>query len=130
MHGTDQISVIKQWVQAVNGQDIGEAEHLCAEDIEIVGPKGSAKGRHVLREWIARAGIRLETQRWFGSGRDIVVTQHATWGDPEPSDSQSTVLVSTHFTINSGTVCRVARFDSLQAALEDAGLSEQDEVRL
>ena len=125
---SENISLINDWINAVNEKNIEKVVRLSSEDSEIVGPRGSARGRDVLSDWIARAGIRLQTLRRFANSKHVAIEQQAAWESPQTEGRQSTALVSTHFTIAGVVISRIARFDSLQPALEDASLSEQDEI--
>ena len=58
------------------------------------------------------------------TSEDVVVLQRATWpGAPDP------VEVATAFTVRERRIRRIARHDTLAAALADAGLGEHDEAR-
>lgn len=124
----ENISLITDWLNAVNEKDIEKVMRLSSDEIEIVGPRGSARGRDVLSDWIDRAGIRLQTLRHFASSKHVVMEQQAAWESPQTKGRQATAFVSTHFTIADGVISRIARFDSLPQALEEASLSEQDEI--
>ncbi len=124
------LEIVRRWISAVNEKKLEDAErHSCA-DIEIVGPKDSARGCHVLRDWIARAGITLETRRSFARLGAVVLEQKATWNSTDTGGSSSTAILSSSFALQDGRVCRVARFNSLHAAFGDSGLTEADEVKL
>jgi hypothetical protein len=122
------LAIAEEWVDAANDRRIEDVVRLSSRDIEIVGPKGSARGADVLRDWIARAGLTLQTLRSFANNKHVVLEQQGTWQLSENSGAPSTALISTHFTIADGRVSRIARFDSLSAALADASLSSEDEI--
>lgn len=123
------LSVVQMWVSAVNQKDIDHAERLSSADIEIVGPRSSAKGHDVLRDWIARAGITLITRRSFARSADIVLEQEATWNSSETGGRPSTSVIVMLFTVQDAMVRRVRRSDSLDAALTESRLTEADEIR-
>lgn len=115
------VSVALAWVAAANAQDVDRLETLSSADIEIVGPRGAARGAHVLREWLARAGLTLDTTRVFAQGSDVVLQQRGTW-QPSGATMASSADVGSWFRIHDGRVARYQRFDNLQAALAAAGL--------
>jgi hypothetical protein len=121
------LNIVAEWVDAANRSDVTSVAQLSAANIELVGPKGSAKGTDALQAWIGRAGITLETLRCFSQGSHVVLEQQATWAPAAGDRAPSTSLIATHFTVESGVVARVARFPKLATALADAGLSPQDE---
>ena len=57
------LRVAHAWQDAANAQDIPRLLELSAPDIEIIGPRGSGFGHQLLKEWLARAGLTLTTQR-------------------------------------------------------------------
>jgi SnoaL-like domain len=123
----DRFAVVRAWHDAVNRGDADTLVALCVEDIEVGGPRGSARGRELLRDWLDRAGIQLKPRRWFASPAEMVVEQVATWRGPdgEVTDPQS---IASWFTVEAGLVKRTVRYDSLTDALAAAGLTMLDEV--
>jgi ketosteroid isomerase-like protein len=61
----DAIRTVKAWQEAANAQDIDHLLAVSDETIEIVGPRGVASGHQMLRDWMARAGLTLETRQTF-----------------------------------------------------------------
>jgi ketosteroid isomerase-like protein len=125
----DEIALVRAWHEALNRGDIEALTALCHDDVEVGGPRGSARGRDVLRDWAARAGIRLEPRRWFAGDGAIVVEQTATWSDAETGQATAPVVAATLFEVVAGRVRRVVRYDGLDTALAAAGLTPGDEVR-
>jgi hypothetical protein len=71
---TGQLGVVEAWLDAVDRADATAAMALCAPDLEVVGPRGSVRGREVLGPWMARAGFTARRLRWFcGAGGAVVV---------------------------------------------------------
>ena len=100
----------------------------CADDdIEVGGPRGSARGNAVLRDWLDRAGIRLEPRRWFASPTDLVVEQVATWRGPDGGVTDPEIIASS-FTVENGLVRRTVRYGSLDEALAATGLTLSDQI--
>ena len=123
----DRLEVVRAWHEAVN---CGDADALVAssnDEIEVGGPRGSARGHAILRDWLDRAGIQLEPRRWFASPTELVVEQAATWRGPDGivSDPQ---LIASSFTVEDGKVMRTIRYGSLEEALAATGLALTDEV--
>ena len=120
--------VVQSWQEAANSQDADRLIELSAPDIEVVGPRGSAHGHQILRDWLARAGVGLRPLRAFARGEAVVVAQHGVWRAAETGEVVGEQAVASSFRVAGGRVVRVARFDSLDVALADAGLGEADEV--
>ncbi len=127
---TGQLAVVEAWLDAVDRADAGAAMALCAPDLEVVGPRGSVRGREVLAPWMARAGFSARPLRWFcGAGGAVVVEQDATWSDPATGDVRGRAVVASRFSVADGVVTGYQRHDDgLPAALAAAGLGSADEV--
>ena len=127
---TGQLGVVEAWLDAVDRADAAAATALCAQDLEVVGPRGSVRGREVLAPWLARAGFTARPLRWFcGAGGSVVVEQDATWIDPATGTERGRAVVAAQFLVTDGRIVRFQRHDDgLPAALAAAGLGESDEV--
>jgi hypothetical protein len=80
-------------------------------------------------EWFGRANLHLLPQRWFGDGNQIVVEELGQWRSPETGEITGSQVVATLFHVNEdGLITRIIRHDVLEAALEDACLSLEDQV--
>jgi hypothetical protein len=123
----DRFEIVRAWHQAVNWGDADALVALCDDDIEIVGPRGSACGNAVLRDWLGSAGIRLEPRRWFASPTELVVEQVATWRGQDGGVTDPEVIASS-FEVESGLVSRTVRYGSLTEALAETGLTLSDEI--
>jgi hypothetical protein len=121
-------TIAEAWVAAANGQDAERLVALSSPDIEIVGPRGTARGVAVLRDWLQRAGLTLETTRSFTRGSHVVLAHRGTWRTPGTTAVSSADMAS-RFDIQDGRVARYQRFDDLQAALAAAGLDESHETQ-
>ena len=124
---SDRFEIVRAWHEAVNRGDADALVALSDDDIEVGGPRGSARGSVVLRDWLARAGIRLEPQRWFASPSELVVEQVATWQSPDDTVTEPQIIASS-FTVENALVTRTVRYGSLMDALAAAGLTMQDEI--
>jgi hypothetical protein len=123
----DRLEVVRAWHEAVNRGDADALVALSDDEIEVGGPRGSARGHAILRDWLDRAGIQLEPRRWFASPTELLVEQVATWRGPDGivSDPQ---LIASSFTVEDGKVMRTIRYGSLEEALAATGLTLTDEV--
>jgi hypothetical protein len=124
----DQFEVVRAWHEAVNRSDVDALVALSDDDIEIGGPRGSARGSAVLRDWLGRAGIRLEPRRWFASPSELVVEQEAVWRGPDGAITDPQVIASS-FTVQNGLVMRAIRYGSLEEGLAATDLTVEDEVQ-
>ena len=126
-HGS--LAVAAGWLSAVNRQDAARITALSAPDVTVIGPRGSARGRQVLAEWLARAGFTADSRRWFcGAGGRVVVEQDARWADAATAAELGRARLASRFVIRGGTVAEHQRHDTLDAALAAAGLSAADEA--
>jgi hypothetical protein len=123
----DRFAVVRAWHEAVNRGDADALVAVCDADIEVGGPRGSARGSALLRDWLDRAGIQLEPRRWFASPAELVVEQVATWRGPDGKASGPQTVASS-FTVEDGLVNRTVRYGSLTEALAATGLTLLDEV--
>jgi SnoaL-like domain len=123
------LAVVEEWLSAVNRGDGQRAGQLSADEVEIIGPRGSMRGRQVLAVWMDRAGFSAEPLRWFcGADGNVVVEQAARWTDPVTHADRGQAEVASHFRVGGGCIARYARHENLELALAAAGLDESDEV--
>jgi hypothetical protein len=125
MNSTD-TSVIAEWHDALNTGDADRLVSLSNDDVEIVGPRGSARGSHFLPDWVARSGIRLEMRRLFARDNTVVAEETAEWRSPETGNVIDCQELATIFRIEEGRVSYIDRRPSLADALHLTGLSESD----
>ena len=118
---------VRAWHNAVNRGDSDALVALCDDDVEVSGPRGSARGSAVLRDWLDRAGIQLEPRRWFASPTELVVEQITTWRGPDGEVTAPEIIASS-FTVENALVRRTVRYGSLSEALTATGLTLQDEL--
>jgi hypothetical protein len=125
------LAVVEQWLTAVNAGDGEWLERMTAEEVEIVGPRGSGLAdRSVLTGWLSRSGFSATAVRWFcGADGVVVVEQDARWVDRATGVEQSRARVASRFLVDGGRVVRYVRHDDgLAPALAAAGLTDTDEV--
>lgn len=125
------LEVVERWLAAINAEDAAGVEALTSEQVEIVGPRGQGTmERHVLGEWLARAGFQSEALRWFcgGDGR-VVVEQHGQWHDVASGEVQGQRVIGSEFLVRDGRVMRYVRYDSgVFDALAAANLDGQRDL--
>ena len=126
---TAEVAVVLAWHEALNAGDLDRLAALVDEEVEVVGPRGSGHGVALLRDWAARAGVRLEPGRLFHRDEAVVDEQRATWRDAATGQTGEPQTVASTFLVRDGRVRRVARYGDAGAALAAAGLEASDEVR-
>lgn len=122
------LAVVESWQAAINARDLEHLTAVTAHDIEMVGPRGSGRGRDVMQAWFARAGFSAEVLRWFcGAHGVVVVEQRGRWHLPDALAASERIVASA-FRVQAGRVVRYQRFDALDEALAASALDEQHEV--
>jgi hypothetical protein len=119
-------TIVQAWQDAANRQDLDQLLALSDPQIEVVGPRGSGYGHALLREWMGRAGLTLTALRVFTRGPLVVVAQHAVWRSVETGAVTGEQDLASCFRVGESRVAQYARYDSLAAALEAAGLTDAD----
>ena len=123
------LGVVEEWLLAVNRGDDQRVLDLSAEDVEIVGPRGSGRGRQVLAGWLIRASFTAKALRWFcGADGTVVVEQEARWSDKESGAELGRARAGSQFIVSGGAVVYYQRHESLDLALTAAGLDTTAEV--
>jgi hypothetical protein len=113
------VEIVLAWHAALNAGNVEELLGLSTSDVEVGGPRGVGRGADLLRDWVARAQIRLEPVRWQADGPRVVVEESATWlgpdGQPTPPQDAASV-----FAVEDDRVASVIRHADFGAALEAA----------
>jgi hypothetical protein len=120
------IDVVRIWHDALNEGNADRLVTHVTNDFEVVGPRGTASGADVMREWVGRAGIQLVLTQWFARGDQVVVEEEAAWTDAGTGVVSEPVLVATAFQVADGRVARIARYDDVGTALNAVGLQPSD----
>lgn len=121
------LATVERWLDAVNAKNAERLIESSDSNIEIVGPRGSAYGHQVLREWLERAGLTLTTLRIFVRGNVIVLAQHGVWHSVESGEVVGEADVASQFKIENQKVAKYARFNTLDEAFEKTELDFSDE---
>ncbi len=122
------VEIIQAWQEAANNQDTARLLELSDPSIEIVGPRGSVYGHQLLRDWLGRAGLSLESLRLFAKDGVVVVEQQGIWRSVETGEITGERILASRFKVDSQHVVQFARYDSLDIALNESGLSNEDEA--
>ena len=122
-------TIVVAWHDALNAGDVERLVGLSSEDVEVVGPRGSGTGSQLLREWVNRAGIRLQIRRAFHRDDTVVVEEDAQWRSAETGALSESQVVASVFRVRDGRVISVARYADVAAALHAAGLAESDVLK-
>ena len=123
-HGSPETRTVLAWHDALNSGDVERLLALSHPDVEVGGPRGSAHGARILREWVDRADIRLEPGRTFDEAGTVVVEQGAEWSSADPGNVQTVASV---FVVSDGLVTSVVRYPELASALRAADFDEPHE---
>ena len=122
------VAVVQAWLAAANQQDVAQLLALSAADIELIGPRGVGHGHQLLRDWLARAGLTLTTQRIFARAQVVVVAQQGVWRALATGAVVGEATLASLFRVQQGQVVAFARYDALETALDVAQLTVNDEL--
>ena len=123
-YGSPETQTVLAWHDALNSGDVERLLALSHPDVEVGGPRGSAHGAQILREWVDRADIRLVPARTFSEAGTVVVEQGAEWQSADPGNVQTAASV---FVVGDGLVTSVVRYPDLASALRAANLDASHE---
>ena len=123
------VKAVLAWHDTLNAGDAERLAALSHPGVEIGGPRGSVRGREVLRDWVSRANVSLEPLRSFYRGQTVVVEEAATWRGAEVGEVIGEATVATVFALDEGLVSGIFRHANLEDALRSAGLDDSDEVQ-
>ncbi len=119
-------AVAEAWQAAANAQDRVRLLELSEPEIEIVGPRGVARGHEVLGAWLERAGLTTRTKRAFVRGGTVVLAQHGVWHSVDTGDLQGEADLATSFRVVGGRIAHISRHEKLEDAFGQTQLSESD----
>lgn len=121
------LDVVRIWHDALNEGNIERLLEHVDPEVEIAGPRGSARGADQVREWVDRAGIRMVPTGWYVRGDQVVVEEETSWTTPDGALSEPT-LIATAFEVTDGRVSKITRYSDIGAALNATGLGPDDGI--
>jgi hypothetical protein len=121
------LEIVDEWHTALNSGDADRLAALVDDDVEVGGPRGTAKGAQVVLEWFGRANVRFKPLRSFSHDNTVVVEQNGEWLSDDRQQIASAQVVSTVFVLTNGLISRIIRYDDLDSALEAAGMDNSHE---
>ncbi len=127
MQHKNPLEVVQAWQDAANSRNFERLMEISDPNIEVSGPRGAGHGHQLVREWLIRSGLTFKTLRLFARGDVVVVEQHGVWHSEETGKPTSEADFASHFRVEGGRVAQLARYDTLDVALEKAGLDYSDE---
>ena len=116
------LETVQAWQDALNRGDRERVLHLSDPGIELFGPRGSAFGLGVLRQWLEQTRVQLMPMRTFADDQTVVVEHRGIWREPGTGETIGEGEVGSVFRVQDGLVAYYARFDSIGAALDHAGI--------
>ncbi|MGH3148759.1 MAG: nuclear transport factor 2 family protein [Rubrobacter sp.] len=117
-----EVRVVEAWHEALNAGDVERVVEISHPDIGVGGPRGSGQGTQLLREWMARAGVRLEPRRVFHQGDTVIVGQEAGWRSADTGETYGRQAVASVFAVHDDLVVSVSRYADLAEAMRAADL--------
>jgi hypothetical protein len=123
------IDVVRQWHEALNAGNVERLLERVTPDVDIAGPRGSARGADQVKAWAGRAGIKMVPTEWYAAGDQVVVQEETTWTQRDGPLSEPT-LIATAFQVTGDRVSRIARYSDIGAALNAIGLTASDAVAI
>lgn len=115
------VAVVRRWHDALNAGNVERLRESVTPDVEVAGPRGSAKGAEQVEKWAGRAGIKMVPTQWFASGDQVVVQEETTWTQQDGTLSEP-VLIATAFRVTGDRVSGITRYSDIGAALNGTGL--------
>jgi ketosteroid isomerase-like protein len=120
------LATVSLWHAALSRGDLPALLSTLADDVELLGPRGAARGRAAFREWFERGGFAaVPKRRYCGGLGHVVVEQQARWRTPH---GESSGTVASAFVVRHGHIVKYERFDELAQALTTYGLREIHEI--
>ncbi|MEZ0480798.1 nuclear transport factor 2 family protein [Planococcus sp. SSTMD024] len=117
------IKLADRFTNYVNDQDVDGVLSVTDHNVELISPGKSAAGHETLAEWVKESGIQLETLNKFAKGNRVIFEQLAK-KQGQPGESH----IFNYFEMDDKKIHRIGRFDELDEAFGESGLSENDQV--
>jgi hypothetical protein len=125
---SSKVDLVRQWHTALNEGAIDAMVALVDEAVEVGGPRGMTQGAGVVRDWFGRANVHLIPLQLFHGGDTVVVEERGEWLSPDTGEITSFQIVATIFIVRDNLITRIMRYDTLETALTEAGLTEADKI--
>ena len=129
-HTSPEVQTVFAWHDALNAGDVERLVRLSHPDVGVGGPRGTAQGAQILREWVDRANIHLEPGRIFHEAETVVVEQAAAWTSTDTGETTPAQTVASAFVVRDGVVTTVVRYPNFAEALLAVDLNQSQETKL
>lgn len=118
------IKLAERFTDYVNEQNIDGVLSVTDHNVELISPGKSAAGHETLAEWVKRSGMQLETLNKFAKGNRVIFEQLA-----KKKGQHGESHIFNYFEMDDKKIHRIGRFDELDEAFGESGLSENDQVK-
>jgi hypothetical protein len=117
------IKLAERFTDCVNKQDVEGVLSVTDHNVELISPGKSAAGHEILAEWVRESGIQLTTVRKFAKGNRVIFEQLA-----KKQGQHGETHIFNYFEMDDKKIHRIGRFDELDEAFGESGLSDGDQV--
>ena len=118
------IKLAERFTDYVNAQDVDGVLSVTDPNVELISPGKSAAGHETLAEWVKESGMQLETVNKYAKGNRVIFEQLA-----KKRGQSGESHIFNYFEMDDRKIHRIGRFDELDEAFGESGLSESDQVR-
>lgn len=118
------LKLAESFTDYVNRQDIEGVLSVTDHNVELISPGKSVAGHETLAEWVKESGIQLTTLNRFAKGNQVIFEQLA-----KHKGQHGEVHIFTYMQMDDKKIHRIGRFDELDEAFGESGLSEDDQVQ-
>lgn len=118
------IKLAERFTDYVNAQDVDGVLSVTDHNVELISPGKSAAGHETLAEWVKESGMQLETVNKYAKGNRVIFEQLA-----KKRGQSGESHIFNYFEMDDRKIHRIGRFDELDEAFGESGLSESDQVR-
>jgi ketosteroid isomerase-like protein len=122
------VSLVQQWHTALNIGDVASLVALLDTRVQLVGPRGTAEGVHLVKEWVERAKVKLLPQRYFALGDTVLIEEVGEWYTPGAESGTESQVVFTVFSVHNGSIVSIQRHPDLETAQAASGVAFIPEV--
>ncbi|MFK8795404.1 nuclear transport factor 2 family protein [Planococcus plakortidis] len=117
------IKLAERFTDYVNAQDVDGVLSVTDHNVELISPGKSAAGHETLAEWVKESGMQLETVNKYAKGNRVIFEQLA-----KKRGQSGESHIFNYFEMDDKKIHRIGRFDELDEAFGESGLSESDQV--